>query len=146
MNEIYLDNNASAPMDPEVREAMLPFLGAEFGNSRSAHERGARIKSAIEHARAQVANLWCCAPDEVVFTSGGSESNNLAIKGLAFRATQRKHLVMGAVEHLAVSAAVRFLERLGFTSTTVPVDSHARLELDAFSAALRDDTLLVCIQ
>ncbi|MBS2027861.1 MAG: cysteine desulfurase [Deltaproteobacteria bacterium] len=146
MSEIYLDNNASAPLDPEVREAMLPYLGDVFGNSRSAHPRGTRIKAAIEHARAQVAALWGCDPGEVIFTSGGSEANNLSIKGLAFRATQRKHLVMSAVEHLAVSAAVRFLQRLGFSSTTVPVDGQARIDAAAFSAALRDDTLLVCIQ
>lgn len=143
---IYLDHNASAPLDPGVRDAMEPYWGAYFGNSRSAHAHGARIKAAIEQARAQVAKLLGANPDELLFTSGGSESDNLAIKGLAWANTERKHLIAGAVEHYAVTCACEFLARQGRRFDVAQVDGFGRVEPREVERVLRDDTLLCCVQ
>ena len=119
-SEIYLDYNASTPLAPEVVEAMRPFLTEHFGNPSSHHWAGAPAKAAVERARAQVAALLGCEPDEVIFTSGGSESNNHALKGVFFANRQRgEHFVTSAVEHPAVLEPLRFLETLGAKVTVV---------------------------
>ncbi|MDB5099678.1 MAG: Selenide, water dikinase [Cyanobacteria bacterium RYN_339] len=143
---IYLDYNASAPLDPRVREAMTPYLDEFFGNSRSGHAYGVRVKEAIERARGQVAALVGADPAEILFTSGGSEANNLAIKGLAWAHPRRKHLVRGALEHYSVAYACDFLARQGWRQDVVAVDGVGRLDQAAMARVVGDDTLLVCVQ
>ena len=120
---IYLDYNGTTPHDPEVIAVMRPFLETEFGNPSSSHWYGIRPKRAVETARRQVAGLLGCQPDEVFFTSGGTESNNHAIKGMA-RALKEKgrHLITSTVEHPAVLDVCRYLEQEGFETTFVDVD------------------------
>jgi len=143
---IYLDHNASTPLAPEVVAAMQAALGDAFGNPSSLHWAGAPARALLDAARAEVAALLGCAPDEVVFTSGGTEANNLALKGVFYASGQRHpHLITSAVEHAAVSAPLRFLERQGAHVTTLPVDAAGRVDPDDLRRALRRDTLLVSI-
>src|ERR1051325_2433478 len=123
MTSIYLDFNASTPIDPAVAAAMRPFLGEAFGNPSSGHWASTPAKAALEKARGQVASLLGSAPEEIVFTSGGSEANNLAIKGMFFASKHKAaHIITTAVEHPAVLAPCRFLEQLGGSVTYLPVD------------------------
>jgi cysteine desulfurase len=143
---IYLDFNASTPLAPEVVEAMQPFLTEHFGNPSSHHWAGAPAKAAVERARAQVAALLGCDPDEIVFTSGGSESNNHALKGVFFANRDRgEHIVTSAVEHPAILRPLRFLETLGAKVTVVPVDRHGRVNPGDVRKALTPRTILVSI-
>src|ERR687897_470323 len=128
MTSIYLDYNASTPIDPSVTAAMRPYLDEAFGNPSSGHWASMPAKAALEKARSQVAALLDCAPDEIVFTSGGSEANNLAIKGTFFALRHKgEHIVTTTVEHPAILAPCRFLEQLGAAVTYVPVDSTGRV-------------------
>ncbi len=147
MNPIYLDYNATTPIAPSVQEAMLPFLAEHFGNPSSGHALGRAAREAIEDARAQVAQLLSADRGEIIFTGGGTESNNLAFKGTALRDgdTSRRHLVISAIEHPAVVEPARFLERLGFSLTVVPCNAQGIVEPAAVADALRPDTLLVSI-
>jgi len=143
---IYLDHNATTPVAPEVAEAMAPYLGAEFGNPSSDHALGRRARQAVEEARASVAALIGAAAYEVVFTSGGTESNNLAIRGVAAQApTHRRRIVTSAVEHPATTAPSALLEASGWTITRVPVTASGTLDLAAALAALGDDMALVTV-
>lgn len=145
MSFIYLDYNATTPIDPRVAEAMAPFLSGGYGNPSSAHAEGRRAKTALEKARGQVAGCLGCSPAEVVFTSGGSESNNLAIRGLV-EACGGGHVITSAVEHPAVLEVVLALEIEGrIELTIVGVDRFGRVDPDAVAAALRDDTVLVTL-
>jgi cysteine desulfurase len=120
---IYLDFNATTPVHPAVLDAMLPFFGPVFGNPSSAHPYGFQLRSAVENGRAHLATLIGAEPDEIIFTSCGSESNNLALKGLTFaHSGARNHIVISAVEHPAVTNTARFLQRQGFSVTKLPVD------------------------
>ena len=122
MRHIYLDYNATTPIAPSVVDAMTPFLTDHFGNPSSSHALGRATTEAIEDARAQVAGLLGCSHDEIVFTSGGTESNNMALKGAMFRsAIGNGHMIVSAIEHPAVMEPARFLERLGFDLTVVPL-------------------------
>ena len=123
---IYLDYNATTPVDPSVVGAMLPYLRGEFGNPSSTHAFGRAASQAVAHARAQVAALIGAKPNEIVFTGGGSEASNLAIKGVAFRRgpAEGGHFVISAIEHPSVVEPVRFLERFGFDVTVVPVNGQ----------------------
>ncbi|MCK5838568.1 MAG: aminotransferase class V-fold PLP-dependent enzyme, partial [Bacteroidales bacterium] len=113
---IYLDYNATTPVDKEVADAMKPFMYEFFGNPSSIHSYGIQAKKAIEKARKQVADLIKCTPEEVVFTSGGSESNNMAIKGVALANREKgDHIITTAIEHPAVLEVCRYLEKLGFS-------------------------------
>ncbi len=143
---IYLDYNGTTPHDPEVIAAMRPFLDCEFGNPSSSHWYGTRPKKAVEAARRQVAGLLGCDPREVFFTSGGTESNNHAIKGMA-RALKHKgrHIVTSTVEHPAVLAVCRHLEAEGCQTTYVDVDDTGLIRVDDIAAAIRPDTILVSI-
>jgi cysteine desulfurase len=142
---IYLDYNATTPIDPRVAEAMTPFLSGGFGNPSSTHAEGRRAKSALDKARQQVASCLGCSPAEVVFTSGGSESNNLAIRGLV-EARGGGHVITSAVEHPAVLEVVLALEIEGrIELTIVGVDRFGRVDPAAVAAALRDDTVLVSL-
>ncbi len=146
MRNIYLDYNASTPIDPEVAEAMRPFLDDAFGNPSSGHWASAPAKAALDRARSQVAGLLGAASDEIVFTSGGSEANNLAIEGTFF-ALNRKgtHIITSAIEHPAVLAPCRFLERFGATVTYVPVDGTGRVDPEDVRRAITPQTLLISI-
>ncbi|MDA8040075.1 MAG: cysteine desulfurase family protein [Actinomycetota bacterium] len=143
---IYLDHNATTPLAPEVADAMAPYLGAEFGNPSSDHAFGRRARQAVDGARAAVAALIGAAPSEVVFTSGGTESNNLAIRGVAAQApAYRRRIVTSAVEHPATTAPLALLETSGWTLTRVSVAASGILDLDAALAALGDDVALVTV-
>ncbi|MFV1959795.1 MAG: cysteine desulfurase family protein, partial [Planctomycetota bacterium] len=143
---IYLDHNATTPIDPAVAEAMLPFLHEHFGNPSSGHVFGHRTREAVENAREHVAALLGAAPEEIVFTSGGTESNNTVLKGVARAAGGRRgHFVTSAVEHPAVLEPCRALEREGFDVTVVPVDRCGRVDPQQVEDAIRDDTLLVSV-
>jgi cysteine desulfurase len=147
MRRIYLDYNASTPIDPVVAAAMRPFLEEAYGNPSSGHWAAIPAKAALERARGQVAALLGCQPDEVVFTSGGSEANNLALKGVFFALRERgDRIVTTQVEHPAILAPCRFLERhLGARVTYLPVDGTGRIDPDALRAAITSRTILVSI-
>jgi len=144
---IYLDYNATTPLDGRVREFMEPYLGEVFGNPSSVHHLGRRARIDLDAARDQLAQSWRCRPSEVVFTSGGTESNNLAVLGTARRLASRgRHLVASAVEHPAVLAPCHYLARHeGFALTLVGVDAEGRVDPGAVAAALRPDTILVSV-
>ena len=147
MNPIYLDSHATTPVDPRVLDAMLPFFTEHFGNASSKnHPFGWKAGKAVEHAREQVALLIGVRFRDVVFTSGATESNNLAIKGAAARAPLHRRLVVTvATEHLAVLDPCRRLERDGFRVTRLGVDADGRLDLQQVSDAIADDTLLLSV-
>lgn len=143
---IYLDNNASTPIDPAVREAMLPYLEKYFGNPSSSHGMGRPGKEAVQRARKQVADMLGAAPDEIIFTSGGTESNNHVIKGAACSRQDRgRHIITTAIEHPAVTHPCRFLERFGCEVTYVGVDSTGMVDPEAVVEAIRPDTILISV-
>src|SRR4030043_341318 len=143
---IYLDYNASTPIAPEVAEAMKPFLSQHFGNPSSPHWAGIPAKEAIEHAREQVAELLECRPNEIVFTSGGSESNNHAIKGAFYALRERgNHIITTQIEHPAVINPCRFLEKLGAEVTYVGVDRFGMVDPKEIEKAIIDKTILVTV-
>ncbi|MFP4081664.1 MAG: cysteine desulfurase family protein [Candidatus Aminicenantes bacterium] len=146
MKRVYLDHIASTPVHPQVVEAMLPYLKESFGNPQSLHSVGQQALKAVEEAREKVAKLINAQPDEIYFTSSGSESNNFALKGLA--SAQRKkgnHVVISAVEHQSVLHSARNLEKNGFTLTTVPVDKNGLVDPEQVKKAIRKETILVSI-
>jgi cysteine desulfurase len=146
MPPIYLDYNATTPIDREVADAMAPFLYEHFGNPSSAHPLGAAAKRALEAARGQVAALLGCRPPEVVFTSGGTESDNLALRGVArARRGRGRHLITSAVEHPAVAEVCRALAAEGFRLTVLPVDGAGRVDPADLEAALTPETILVSV-
>jgi cysteine desulfurase len=143
---IYLDYNATTPIDPRVAEAMEPYLHERFGNPSSAHPYGIEARQAVEKARGQVACLLSCQPSEIVFTSGGTESNNMAIRGAAGVLRARgNHIITSAVEHPAVLEPCRHLESLGFRITVLPVDEYGRVKPSVVEAAFTEETILVSI-
>jgi cysteine desulfurase len=143
---IYLDFNASTPLAPEVSRAMERVLHEPFGNPSSEHWAGQPARDAVEKARVQVSDLLRCNPQEVVFTSGGSESNNHALKGVYFaNRTPRAHIITSQVEHPAVLNPCRFLERLGAAATYLPVDGFGRIDPDEVRRAITPHTVLVSI-
>jgi len=146
LQPIYLDYNGTTPHDPAVIAAMRPFLESDFGNPSSSHWYGIRPRKAVEKARRQVAGLLDCRPEEVFFTSGGTESNNHAIKGTA-RALKEKgrHIVTSTVEHPAVLEVCRYLEKEGFETTYVDVDDTGMLRVDDVADAMRPDTILISV-
>ena len=146
MREVYLDNTASAPLLPEVREAMMPYLGDIFGNPSSLHNWGDGAREAMAAARGQVAQLIGASTDEMIFTGSGTESNNLAIKGLALAQQNKgKHVVVSAIEHFSVLHSARTLAKWGFEVSEVPVDKYGAVDPDDVRRNLRDDTVLVSI-
>ena len=129
MKPVYLDYNATTPVDPEVAEALEPYLLDFFGNPSSSHWYGVQTKKAVETARSQVADLLGCQPDEIIFTSGGSESNNYAITGLAFSNRGKgNHIITSAIEHPAVTEVCRYLEAHNFRVTYLPVDHYGLVD------------------
>jgi len=143
---IYLDYNGTTPHDPEVIAAMRPFLETEFGNPSSSHWYGIRPKRAVEKARQQVAGLLNCQAEEVFFTSGGTESNNHAIKGMARTLKDKgRHIITSTIEHPAVLAVCEYLKEEGFETTCVGVDDTGMVRMDTVAAAIRPDTVLITI-
>src|SRR5689334_7392933 len=144
---IYLDYNASTPVDAAVGAAMRPFLEEAFGNpSRNGHWASAPAKAALDRARAEVAALLGATPEEIVFTSGGSEANNLAIKGTYFAAKRgNAHIITTAIEHPAVLAPCRFLERLGASVTYLPVDRTGLVDPEDVRRAITQQATLISI-
>ena len=146
MDAIYLDYNATTPIAKEVAEAMAPYLYERFGNPSSSHPYGVAAKRSVEAARAEVAALIGCQPVEVVFTSGGTESNNYAIKGAALALRERgNHIITSAVEHPAVIEVCRWLERQGFRLTVLEVDEHGLIDPADLERAITPDTVLVTV-
>jgi cysteine desulfurase len=143
---IYLDEAATTPLKRDVLAAMGPYLGPEFGNPSSHHEPGHHAREALEAARASVAEVLGARPSEVTFTSGGTESDNLALKGIALGQPRGQHIVVSAVEHPAVLESAAWLGRIGFEVTTLGVDREGLVSVADLEAALRDDTTLVSIQ
>jgi len=143
---IYFDYNATTPVDPRVLEAMLPYFWEQFGNPSSSHAHGLKTHVAIEQARGQVAALLGCAPEEIIFTGGGSEADNLALKGIAEANQERgDHIITCQVEHPAVLATCRYLERRGFRVTYLPVDQYGRVNPDDVQQAITPATTLITI-
>ncbi len=144
--EIYLDYNATTPIDAEVRDSMLPYLDKYFGNPSSIHEQGTQTKKAIENARKQVAALINCSPREIIFTSGGTESNNYAIKGIAFaRQNKGNHIITSKIEHPAVLEVCKYLEKKNFQITYLPVDEYGLVDPAELEKSIRRDTILITI-
>ncbi len=146
MKKVYLDYNATTPIDPQVFEVMLPYLKEEFGNPSSIHSFGSSGKSALDNSREKVAELLGARPKEVVFTGSGSESNNFAIKGVAFGLRERgNHLITTQVEHASVLETFRFLESQGFKVSYLGVDEHGLVDLDELRESMTADTILVSV-
>lgn len=142
---IYLDYNATTPVLPEVVDAMIPYLREHVGNPSSSHDIGRRARAAVEDAREQLAALLGCAANEIVFTSGGTEANNLAIRGVTEARPDRRHVVTSVIEHPATANPCRWLERHGYRVSWVGVDEGGRVRPTDVAAALSADTPLVTI-
>lgn len=146
MKPIYLDHAASTPVHPEVAAVMYNMLLNEYGNASSVHQFGRSAKRIINGARDRIAGFLGCSPEEWVFTSGGTESDNLALFGAAYAsASKGRHIITTAVEHHAVLHTCEELEGQGFEVTYLPVDSTGRVSLEDVEAALREDTVLISI-
>jgi len=145
-NPIYLDYNATTPIAPEAKKVMLPYLESEFGNPSSSHPYGLRGKQAVENARNQIARLLNCHPNEIVFTSSGTESNNHAIRGIVSKHHERGgHIITCAVEHPAVIEVCKWLVEQGCELTVLPVDGYGMVNPDDLKNAFRQETILVSI-
>ena len=147
MKTVYFDYNATTPLDPAVRDAMLPYLGEVFGNPSSVHHVGRRARALLDDARERVARVWACKPSEVIFTSGGTESTNLAIFGAARHLRGKgRHIITSSVEHDAVLQSCEYLAgKEGFDVTYLPVNSEGFVSVESLVAAIRPDTILVSI-
>jgi cysteine desulfurase len=142
---VYLDNNATTPVDPDVLKAMLPYLGDEFGNPSSAHALGRRARDAVENARAEVAGLIGARPDEILFVSGGTEASNIAIRGTAAANRTRSAIVTTAIEHPATEACCAFLQSQGRKVTRIAPNTDAVVDAEKFIAAIDESTALATI-
>ncbi len=145
MKTVYLDNNATTQVAPEVLEAMLPYFSELYGNPSSMHTFGGQVGVAVQEARAHVANLIGAQPEEILFTSCGSESDNTAIMAALQSQPKKKHLVTTRVEHPAVLNFAQYLEHNGYEVTYLPVDFKGRIDMDAYAESLRKDTAIVSI-
>jgi cysteine desulfurase len=146
MQRIYFDNNATTPLDPGVREAMLPYLAERFGNPSSGHRFGEEALAGINLAREQVASLFRCQPKTIFFTSGGTEANNTAIWSAVSAFPEKKHIVSSAVEHASILSPLEFLrKRFGYRVDLLPVGRDGGLDLQVLAAAIRPDTALVTL-
>jgi cysteine desulfurase len=143
---IYLDYNATTPLDPEVAAIMLPFLNHKFGNPSSTHWFGVIARKAVINAREQVADLINCKPEEIVFTSGGTESNNYALRGYAFANRHKgNHIITSAIEHPAIIEVCKYLEKHNFKVTYLPVDRNGTVSVKSVNDAITKDTILISI-
>ncbi len=144
MNLIYLDNGATTKVDDKVIKKMLPYFNEKFGNASSLHQKGQEARMALEESRRTVANAISAKPSEIIFTSGGSESNNLAIKGVAYE-KGRGHIITSKIEHPCVLRTVEELEKKGFEATYIDVDSEGFIDLDQLKNSIRKDTILISV-
>lgn len=143
---VYLDYNGTTPHAPEVIDAMLPFLQTEFGNPSSSHSYGIAPKKAIIESRAQVARILGCSPSEILFTSGGTESNNHALKSIGgARYAKGNHIITSAIEHPAILEVCHFMDDHGFATTLLPVDTDGLVNPSDVAAAIRPDTIMISI-
>src|SRR5579859_5633622 len=143
---IYLDHAATTPLDPRVLEAMLPYFTTEYGNASSIYTLGRHAMQALDRAREEVADILGCRPTEISFTGCGSESDNLAIKGIAYAAQKKgNHLITSSIEHHAVLHTCEYLERFGFKTTYLPVDGYGCINPDDVARAITDQTILVSV-
>jgi cysteine desulfurase len=143
---VYLDYNATTPVDPEVAKEMIPYIESFYGNPSSAYSIGRSNKEAVEKARAQIARLINCLPDEIYFTSCATESNNLAIKGIAWANSDKgRHIITSEIEHPAVTEVCKYLSSQGFEITYLPVDQYGRINPQDVENAIRKDTILITI-
>lgn len=146
MRRIYMDHSATTCVDPSVLQKMLPFFSEKYGNPNSVHAWGREVRTAIDEARASVARLLNAEPREILFTGGGSEADNLAIKGVAESLSGKgRHVITSAIEHHAVLDTVKWLGKAGFDVTVLPVDSEGRVRVEDFRAAIRPDTILATV-
>ncbi|MBU4376121.1 MAG: cysteine desulfurase NifS [Candidatus Omnitrophica bacterium] len=147
MKRIYLDHNATTPVDPEVLKKMLPYFGEEYGNASSLHSFGRYAREAVENARLQVARLiGPVEPVDIVFTSGGTESDNFAVKGAAYALKDKgRHIITSKIEHHAVLNACEFLAKNGYEVTYLAVDEYGLVDMEALKSAIRKDTILISI-
>ncbi|GAB4350050.1 MAG: cysteine desulfurase NifS [Candidatus Abyssubacteria bacterium] len=146
MRRVYLDHNATAPMNPEVLSAMMPFFEQKFGNASSIHSFGREAGEAVAVAREQVAALIGAEPANIVFTSGGTESDNLAVKGIAYANEKKgKHIITSQIEHHAVLNTCKYLEKRGFEVTYLNVDTYGKVDLDQLRDSIRKDTILISV-
>ena len=144
MKPIYLDHAAATPLDPEVLKAMQPFLTKQYANPNSLHDLGTLARKAIEKARVDIAKILHCSPHEIIFTSGGTESINLALKGIALH-KKKGHIITSQIEHPAVLESCHYLEKNGFSVTYLPVDKYGKVSPTAVQKAIRRDTILISI-
>ncbi|MBN2167786.1 MAG: aminotransferase class V-fold PLP-dependent enzyme [Actinobacteria bacterium] len=146
MRRAYLDHYAARPVLPEVLSEMMPFLEKDFGNPSSLHSWGDGAREALETARARVAGLIGAPPEEIIFTSGGTEANNLAVKGISWAARKKgNHVIISGVEHFSVLHAASTLEKFGFEVTHIEVDQYGMVDPDLIINALRDETVLISV-
>ncbi len=146
MPKVYLDNSATTRVDPQVLEAMIPFFGEDFGNASSIHTYGQKARAAVEEARQKVADLIGAQPKEIVFTSGGTESDNMALRGVAVAYRSRgNHIITTTIEHPAVLQTCEQLEKEGFRVSYVPVDSAGRIRLDILEKSVDEETILISV-
>ena len=146
MRKVYFDHSATTPVDPRVVEAMLPFLNEKFGNPSSIHSFGREVKVALEEAREAVADFCNARAADIYFTSGGTESDNIALKGIAYELRDKgKHIITSKVEHHAVLHTCKFLEKEGFEVTYVPPDKYGMIHPELVEKAIRKDTILITI-
>jgi cysteine desulfurase len=148
MKRIYLDHSATTPVAPEVLEAMLPYFGEKFGNASSLHSFGLEAKEALEESRAKVAAILCAQPEEIIFTSGGTESDNLALKGIGYRSKEKglgNHIITSSIEHPAILETCRKLETQGFEVTYLPVTKDGLVDPGTVESAVREETVLISI-
>ena len=142
--KVYLDHAATTPVAKEVLEAMIPFFSEKFGNASSLHAYGREARKALEESREKVAKLINAEPEEIIFTGSGTESDNLAIKGIAFL-HRKGHIITSSIEHPAVLETCHYLQRKGFEVTFLPVDKYGLIDIDELEKAIREDTILISI-
>ena len=143
---IYLDYNATTPIDPAVSDAMIPYLYGNFGNPSSAHRFGLNARQALENSRKQVAEMLKCEPEEIIFTSGGTESNNYAIRGIAeSKKFKGKHIITSKIEHPSVLEVCKYLEKNGFNITFLPVDNYGLIDPALLESTITPETILITI-
>jgi len=146
MRRIYLDHSATTPIDSRVVDAMMPYLTQKFGNASSIHQFGQEARAAVDKARRQIASLISARSNEIVFTSGGTEANNLAIRGVCEAAqVHGRHIITSAIEHPSVRGVLEYLEKNGWTITRLPVYDNGVVRVEDVRAAIRADTVLISV-
>jgi len=146
MGSIYLDYNATTPIDPRVLESMMPYMREDYGNPSSIHSHGSKAKAALDESREQVSELLSTIPKDIIFTSGGTESNNHAIMGAAFALKEKgNHLITTQIEHASILEPLRLLGNHGFKVSFLGVDKYGLIDLDELRASIRDETILVSV-